>query len=203
MQARSNFAGRVKPWHCRRGGFRIDPDASHHIVACGSYFHGPLGDIHIGQFEELVIHAGELLLYVFRGLMGDIQEGTAVLGAASFAYFGIYGPRDNVTRGELHALGIVFLHEALARFVAKDAALAADGFGDQNTLHAGRPHHARRMELNELKSLSSAPASKASAIPSAVYSQEFEVTLYILPMPPVASTTDFARNTTKRPCSRQ
>jgi hypothetical protein len=36
-----------------------------------------------------------------------------------------------------------------------------------------------------------------------VYSQEFEVTFQALPMPPVASTTDLARKTTKRPVSRQ
>ena len=46
------------------------------------------------------------------------------------------------------------------------------------------------------------PASMASACPSPVYSQEFEVTLNALPMPPVASTTAGASNTTNLPVSR-
>ena len=48
-----------------------------------------------------------------------------------------------------------------------------------------------------------APASSASACPSPVYSQEFEVTLNVLPIPPVASTTAGASNRTNRPLSRQ
>src|SRR3954465_9680081 len=51
--------------------------------------------------------------------------------------------------------------------------------------------------------ISDAPARSASACPSPVYSHEFEGTLNDLPMPPVASTTDGASNTTNRPVSRQ
>ena len=40
--------------------------------------------------------------------------------------------------------------------------------------------------------ISEAPAYSASEWPSPVYSQEFDVTFYALPMPPVASTTDGA-----------
>ena len=49
----------------------------------------------------------------------------------------------------------------------------------------------------------SAPAHRARAWPSPVYSQEFEVTFQALPIPPVASTTALARNTIRRPDSRQ
>ena len=48
-------------------------------------------------------------------------------------------------------------------------------------------------------SIRSAPASSASDWPSPVYSQELEVTLQDLPMPPVASTTDGALNWTNVP----
>ena len=48
-----------------------------------------------------------------------------------------------------------------------------------------------------------APARIASAWPSPVYSQEFDVTLNDLPMPPVASTTLGESKTMKRPDSRQ
>lgn len=49
---------------------------------------------------------------------------------------------------------------------------------------------------------SGAPASRASAWPSPVYSQELEVVLKDLPIPPVASTTAGASRTKKRPDSR-
>ena len=48
-----------------------------------------------------------------------------------------------------------------------------------------------------------APARSARAWPSPVYSQELEVTLKDLPMPPVASTTDGASKAMKVPVSRQ
>ena len=51
--------------------------------------------------------------------------------------------------------------------------------------------------------ISVAPARSASACPSPVYSHEFDVTLYDLPMPPVASTTAGVSNRMKRPVSRQ
>ncbi len=51
--------------------------------------------------------------------------------------------------------------------------------------------------------ISEAPARSASAWPSPVYSQEFEVTLNDLPMPPVARITAGASNITNRPDSRQ
>ena len=51
--------------------------------------------------------------------------------------------------------------------------------------------------------ISEAPARSASACPSPVYSQELEVTLNDLPMPPVARMTLGASNSTNRPVSRQ
>lgn len=50
--------------------------------------------------------------------------------------------------------------------------------------------------------ISEDPARSASACPSPVYSHEFDETLYDLPMPPVASTTAGASNSTKSPVSR-
>ena len=52
-------------------------------------------------------------------------------------------------------------------------------------------------------SISSAPASSAIAMPSPVYSHEFDVTFHALPTPPVARITALQRNTTNRPVSRQ
>jgi hypothetical protein len=47
-----------------------------------------------------------------------------------------------------------------------------------------------------------APAFMASACPSPVYSQEFEVTLKDFPIPPVARITAGASKTTRVPSSR-
>ena len=52
------------------------------------------------------------------------------------------------------------------------------------------------------RSSSSAPASKAMQRPSPVDSQLLDVTLNILPQPPVAMTTALALKTTNRPSSR-
>src|SRR5689334_15210268 len=72
-----------------------------------------------------------------------------MLGAAAFADFGVDGARDDVASGEFHALRIIFLHEALAELVTKDAAIAAYRFGDKNSLHARRPDHSGWMELDK------------------------------------------------------
>ena len=52
-------------------------------------------------------------------------------------------------------------------------------------------------------SISSAPASYAIAMPSPVYSHEFEVTGHALPPPPVARMTALQRKITNRPVSRR
>ena len=49
--------------------------------------------------------------------------------------------------------------------------------------------------------ISDAPASSASACPSPLYSHEFEVTLKVRPIPPVARMTVGASNRTKLPVS--
>ena len=55
-----------------------------------------------------------------------------------------------VGRLMLVGVGNVAEHEAFALAVAQHAPLAADAFGDQDAVHAGRPNHAGRMELDEL-----------------------------------------------------
>ncbi len=52
-------------------------------------------------------------------------------------------------------------------------------------------------------SISSAPASRASVMPSPVHSHEFDVNFHALPTPPVASTTALALKTTSSPVGRQ
>ena len=106
---------------------------------------------------------------------GDIEENAAMRAAAPFTYFALNAAGDVVARQEFGRAASFFIalrvapafffvvgglafverrniveHEALAVFVAQHAAFAADAFGDQDAAHAGRPHHAGGMELNEL-----------------------------------------------------
>src|SRR6266567_3004477 len=99
-------------------------------MASRADFHWPCRDIHVGQLAELVIHAWQLALYIFRGFMRDVEECAAVFGSSSFADFGIDGTSDHVAGRKLHALGIVLLHEPLAVLVGQDSALAAHRLGN-------------------------------------------------------------------------
>src|SRR5439155_16264580 len=112
-------------------GFGIYSDTAHHVVASRADFHWPCRDVHVGEFAELVVHAWQLALYVFRWFMRDVEECAAVFCATSFADFGINCARDNIACGKLHALRIVLLHEALAVLIGQDSALASHGFGDE------------------------------------------------------------------------
>src|SRR6266704_2937558 len=119
VQTGGGFAGGKKTRNGGLGGFGIHANAAHHVVAGGADFHRAFGDVHVGQFLELVIHAGELLLHVFSGLVRDIEISAAVFGAAAFLDFRVDGARNDVARREFHALGVVSFHEALAHFIAQ------------------------------------------------------------------------------------
>ena len=55
-----------------------------------------------------------------------------------------------VGRLALEELGDVVEHEALALGVLERAAVAAHALGHEDAAHAGRPHHARGVELDAL-----------------------------------------------------
>ena len=129
MQSRGGFACRKKPAHRGLAGLRIDANSAHHIVAGRPDFHRPSRNIHVSQFFELVVHAGQFLLHVLGGLVGSIQIRPTVFRAAAFLHFGVDGARHHVSRRELHALGIIFLHEALASIIFQCATFAAHCFG--------------------------------------------------------------------------
>src|SRR5438128_1406934 len=150
VQTGGGFASGKKTWNGGLGGFGIHANATHHVVAGGADFHRAFRDVHVGQFLELVIHAGEFLLHVFSGLMRDVEISAAMFGAAAFFDFGVDGARNDIARREFHALGVVSFHEAFAHFIAQDAAFTADGFGDKNALDAGWPDHSGGMELDKL-----------------------------------------------------
>ncbi len=149
VKSGGSFARREKAGHSGFRGFRIHANAAHHVMAGRADFHRSLRNVDVREFLELVIHTGKFFLHVLGGFVGNIQICAAMFGAASFLDFRIDGAGNDVARRELHALGIVLLHEALAGFVAQDAAFPAHGFSNENPLNTGRPNHSRGMKLHE------------------------------------------------------
>ncbi len=80
----------------------------------------------------------------------DVEQHAAVGGAAALEDLRVVRQRDPVAGGELAALGVVALHEALPVRVAQDAALAAHGLGHEGARGVLRRDHAGRVELHEL-----------------------------------------------------
>ena len=134
-----------------RPGLGIHPDAAHGVVDGGPHLHRLPGDVDARQGLELLAHGGELLADLGgAALAGDVQVGAAVGGAAARLHLLVDGAGDHVAAGEVHLDRVVALHEALARGVAEDPALAAHRLGDQDAARSGRPDHPGGMELDEL-----------------------------------------------------
>src|SRR6185503_15620514 len=62
VQSGGTFAGGEQPRN--RGGLRLRVDAhsAHDVVRGRTYLHRLLGDVDVRQLDELVVHAGQLLL---------------------------------------------------------------------------------------------------------------------------------------------
>src|ERR1700732_2488906 len=112
--------------------------------------HRRLRDVDIGQAKELLVHRRQLFLDLFRAEVANIQVRATVFRTATRLNLVVNGPRHYVARGELFLLGVDLQHEARALAVRQGAALAANGFGDQDAADAGRPDHAGGMELDHL-----------------------------------------------------
>jgi hypothetical protein len=105
----------------------------------------------------------------------DVEEDAAVRAAAPGLHLAHDAARDVIARQQLRRAlrGLVALrvapafffvgrrlvavrlrdvveHEAASFLVQEDPAFAADALGDEDALHARRPDHARRVELDEL-----------------------------------------------------
>ena len=93
---------------------------------------------------------GSLLAHRVGRQVRDVEEDAAARRAAALGHLGVDRARDDVAGRELHPLGVVALHEALAVRVAEHAALAAHGLGHQQARDARRPDHPGRVELDEL-----------------------------------------------------
>src|SRR5580692_9705668 len=77
--------------HVRHLGISVHLDTSHHVVGCRTNFHRLLGNVNVGKLLELVIHTGQLLLYMLGRVRNslldprNVQEYTAVRTAAPFS----------------------------------------------------------------------------------------------------------------------
>src|SRR5260370_29523801 len=78
--------------HVRHLRISVHLDASHHVVGRRTHFHRLLGNVDVGKLLELVIHAGQLLLYMLRRIWNsrldprNVQEYTAVRTAPPFSH---------------------------------------------------------------------------------------------------------------------
>ena len=80
---------------------------------------------------------------IARQQLGRAAGGLVALCVAPAFFFAVCGLA-------LVVVGNIVEHEALAIGVSQHASLTAHALGDENSLHARRPHHPRRMELDEL-----------------------------------------------------
>src|SRR5206468_5215113 len=92
MQTCGCFSGGEQTRERALSGLGVDADATHHIVARWTNFHGPFGDVHVREFEELMVHAGQFALHVFGGFVRDVQVSATMLGAATFPHLRIDRP---------------------------------------------------------------------------------------------------------------
>jgi hypothetical protein len=149
VKARTNLSGGKQAGDTRHLGLKVDHNAAHGVVGGGAHFHGAFGDVDVGQFFKLVVHAGELALDVIGVAVRDIQVHAAVGGATAFLDLAVNGLGHDVAGGEFHPFGVDVLHKALAVAVGQQAAFATDGLGNQQAFNAGGPDHAGGVELDE------------------------------------------------------
>src|ERR1043166_358771 len=112
--------------------------------------HRAFGNVYVGQFAELVVHARQFFLHIFSRLVRDIEIGATMFGAATFFHLGVDRARNHIAGREFHAFRIITLHETLAIFIGENSALAPHGFGPENALYSWGPNHSRGVKLHEL-----------------------------------------------------
>src|SRR5262249_7565450 len=206
-------------------GVRIDLDTAHHVVTGRADFHRFLGDVDLGQLHELVVHRRQPALISSAGSRDAMSRKTPPCGELRPAFTSELmarapssrGSRSGVRRAESLSLS----HRSASSMVSAYWPLNTGGmYSNMNlvpseffsTPPSPRTPSVTRMPFtlggqtmpvgwNWTNSMliSVAPARSASAWPSPVYSHEFDVTLYDLPIPPVAITTAGASNRINRP----
>ena len=124
------LAGGVEAGHLGLA-VHVGLDAAHHVVVAGLDVDGLLGDVRAREVAAHVHDLAQRLVDALGADHGDVQRHGAVGEAATLVDLGLLGARDHVARGQLHLVGRVLLHEALALGVVEVGALAAGALGDQ------------------------------------------------------------------------
>ena len=138
--------------------------------------------------------SGSLDLHLLSRQVGEIEVDVLLVRAASatFAHLLHHRPGDHVTGGEVLDGGCVALHETFTGSVAQDCHLRHAH--PRSTELRGRPGPWDGIGKNSMSSNGS-PLRQMMPIPSPVSVWALEVVFQTFPKPPVAKTTDFARNT--------
>ena len=142
-----HLAGRIEAGD-RRRAVDVGLDAAHEVVLAW------LDDDRLARdvgAREVAADVDDLAQCLERALArdhGDVEEdaGAALADAAALVDLGLLGARDDVARGQLHLVGRVLLHEALAVGVEQMRALAAGALGDEEAVLGQR----RRVVLDHL-----------------------------------------------------
>ena len=121
-------------------------DAAHRVVVAGLDVDRLLGDVHPGEVLADEHDLAQGLVDALARHDRDVERDGAVREAAALVDLGLLGAADDVARGQLHLVGRVLLHEALALGVQQVGTLAARALGDQEALARQR----RRVVLDHL-----------------------------------------------------
>src|SRR3954469_9171223 len=131
------LAGRVEA-----GDRRLAPhaglDAAHDVVAAGLDVDRLTRDVHAREVAPDVDDLAQRLERALARHLGDVERHRAVGEAAALVDLGLLRARDDVARGELHLVGRVLLHEALALGVVEVRAFAAGALGDEDPVPGQR-----------------------------------------------------------------
>src|SRR5947199_4872014 len=104
MESTTAFTSSEQAGNSRHLSLRMNTDAAHDVVHCRSNLHRSCGDVDIGELLELMVHARQLLLDVFRSVRdfffdpGDVEENTAVRTSPAFLDFAHDATCDMISR---------------------------------------------------------------------------------------------------------
>ena len=132
-----DLAGRVEAGD-RRLAVHVGLDAAHDVVAARLDVDRLARDVDAREVAADVDDLAQRLERALARHLGDVQRDRAVREAAALVDLGLLGARDDVARGELHLVGRVLLHEALALGVVEVRALAAGALGDEDPVPGQR-----------------------------------------------------------------
>ena len=97
-----DLAGGEEPGHRRGLALGVDLHAAHHVVRGREHLHRLARDVDVGELEELLVHARQLLPDVLGlAARGDVEERAAVRAAAPFPHLLRDGARDDVPGEQL------------------------------------------------------------------------------------------------------